>query len=51
MLNWLDVIKFAKHGNPKAPRRVIKTEEDWKALLTPEQFRVTRKKGTERAYR
>jgi peptide-methionine (R)-S-oxide reductase len=30
--------------------RVVKTEEEWKRLLTPEQFRVTRKKGTERAF-
>ena len=29
---------------------VQKTEEEWKALLTPEQFRITRLKGTERAY-
>jgi peptide-methionine (R)-S-oxide reductase len=30
--------------------RVNKTEEEWKKLLTPEQFKVTRKKGTERAF-
>lgn len=27
-----------------------KTEAEWKKLLTPEQFQVTRKKGTERAF-
>jgi peptide-methionine (R)-S-oxide reductase len=30
--------------------RVLKTEKEWKDLLTPEQFRITRKKGTERAF-
>ncbi len=30
--------------------RVLKSEEDWRKQLTPEQFRVLRKKGTERAF-
>ncbi|MGL5082363.1 MAG: peptide-methionine (R)-S-oxide reductase MsrB [Microcoleaceae cyanobacterium] len=30
--------------------KVQKTEDEWKQLLTPEQFQVTRKKGTERAF-
>jgi peptide-methionine (R)-S-oxide reductase len=28
----------------------VKTEEEWKQQLTPEQFQVSRKKGTERPY-
>jgi peptide-methionine (R)-S-oxide reductase len=30
--------------------KIRKTEAEWRALLTPEQFAVARKKGTERAF-
>ena len=30
--------------------KIEKTEEEWQKSLTDEQFRVTRRKGTERAY-
>lgn len=30
--------------------KIIKTEEEWKHILTPEQFRVMRQKGTEPAF-
>ncbi|MGJ3235463.1 peptide-methionine (R)-S-oxide reductase MsrB [Marivirga sp.] len=49
-MNWNEVIKFANNGSPQAPKRVEKTDEEWKSILTDEEFRVTRKKGTERAF-
>ena len=47
MLTWKNIISFSVKGNPEPDRRVEKTEDEWRELLTPEQFRITRKKGTE----
>jgi peptide-methionine (R)-S-oxide reductase len=30
--------------------KITRTDAEWKALLTPEEYRITRRKGTERAF-
>lgn len=47
MLTWKEVINYSVKGNPTPDKRVEKTDEEWRNLLTAEQFRVSRKKGTE----
>jgi peptide-methionine (R)-S-oxide reductase len=49
-MKWIDVLMYAQKGSPKPDRRVEKTDAEWKQLLTPEEYQITRKKGTERAF-
>src|SRR5688572_6091117 len=48
-MNWKDLLDIVK-TNPAPPKRVEKTHEEWKRLLTAEQFHVTRQHGTERPF-
>ncbi|WP_372936523.1 peptide-methionine (R)-S-oxide reductase MsrB [Seonamhaeicola sp.] len=50
MITWKDVINFSVNGNLEPDLRVEKTEQEWLKQLTPEQFRITRQKGTERPH-
>ncbi len=51
LLRWIDVLTFARYGNPEPNSRVEKTEEEWQRRLTPDQYQVMRQKGTEPPYR
>jgi peptide-methionine (R)-S-oxide reductase len=47
------LVKFSDTGKREGTvmvEKVVKTDKEWKQLLTPEQFEVARKKGTERAF-
>jgi len=50
MIKWADIIRYTNKGNPIPEKRIEKTEEEWKQILTPEEFQVTRLKGTERSF-
>lgn len=51
----LGFIRFASEAIQQEPSmlhkpEIVRTDEEWRALLTPEQFQIARKKGTERAF-
>lgn len=49
-LTWSGVVRLARDGNPAPPRRLELSDAQWRERLTPEQYHITREKGTERAH-
>ena len=50
MLTWKNIEDFVKNGVPAPENKVIKTEEEWKKLLSDDVFFITRQSGTEHAF-
>lgn len=50
LMTWKKVLDYASNGSPAPDRRVEKSEDEWRKLLTREQYQITRAKGTERPY-
>lgn len=50
MTTWSEVVALADNGNVAPPRRVEKSDAEWRALLDPLSYQVTRQAGTERAF-
>ena len=46
---WVRVY-FAGNGRCLVTERVVKSDEEWKKQLSPEEYQVARRKGTERAF-
>lgn len=43
-------MEYAVHGSPAVDMRVEKSEQEWKQVLSPEDYYILRQKGTERAF-
>ncbi len=46
---WMSGGVPEREGVPVS-EKIVKSDEEWRRLLTPEQYHVTRRKGTERAF-
>lgn len=52
-LKMVRIAQFDTKGNRvgvEEVEKIVKTDDEWRKQLTPEQFEITRKKGTERAF-
>lgn len=50
MIQWKTILHLTSKGNLEPNQRVEKSDSEWLKILTPEQYRITRQKGTERPH-
>lgn len=50
MLTWKKIEDFVKYGVRAPENKVIKTEKEWRKLLSDDVFFITRQSGTEHAF-
>jgi peptide-methionine (R)-S-oxide reductase len=43
-------VEDVRGGQAASIKKIVKTDEEWKRILTPEQYNVARQKGTEAPY-
>lgn len=49
-LRWKHIVDLARSGNEPPPRRVEKSDAEWRQQLSAEEYHVARGKGTERPF-
>ena len=40
----------ARTGKIEEVEKIVKSEDEWRGILSPEQFEITREKGTEATF-